>query len=69
LPRTSVVFYREDDGNVPLLEWFEDLPPKAIAKCRLKIEPYENLAMNCRGQRLTMCGMEQNPHRHTYEES
>lgn len=38
MPRTQVVFYRDDDGFVPVLEWFETLPPKAIAKCRVRIE-------------------------------
>lgn len=37
MPRTSVAFYREDDGSVPILEWIDRLPAKAKAKCRLRI--------------------------------
>jgi len=37
MPRTNVVFYREDDGSVPLLEWIDGLPAKAKAKCRVRI--------------------------------
>src|SRR5260370_13784966 len=38
MPRTRVVFYRDDDGRVPLLEWLDHLPRKAQDKCRVKIE-------------------------------
>ena len=38
MPHTRVVLYQDEDGTVPLLEWFNDLPPKAIVKCRFKIE-------------------------------
>ncbi len=38
MPRTKVVFYREDDGSVPLLEWLDTLPTKFQDKCRARIE-------------------------------
>lgn len=38
MPRTRVVFYREADGTVPVLEWLDGLPRQAIVKCRLKLE-------------------------------
>lgn len=38
MPRKRVVIYRESDGTVPLLEWLDELPPKAVAKCRVRIE-------------------------------
>ena len=34
---TRVVFYQEESGTVPLLEWFDEIPKKALVKCRLKI--------------------------------
>lgn len=34
MPRIQLVFYRESDGAVPLLDWFDTLQPKARAKCR-----------------------------------
>ena len=37
MPKTTVVLYQEEDGRVPLLEWFEELIPKARAKCRVRL--------------------------------
>jgi phage-related protein len=37
MPRTRVVFYRDDDGRVPVLEWLDDLPRRALLKCRVKL--------------------------------
>jgi Phage derived protein Gp49-like (DUF891) len=33
MPRTEVVFYRDDDGSVPALEWIDGLSVKARLKC------------------------------------
>ncbi|MFH0980105.1 MAG: type II toxin-antitoxin system RelE/ParE family toxin [Planctomycetota bacterium] len=38
MPPIEVVFYREDDGTVPLLDWLDGLPAKAQDKCRARIE-------------------------------
>lgn len=38
MPKTNVVFYQEDDGSVPILEWLGSLPPKALDKCTVRIE-------------------------------
>ncbi len=38
MPRTPVIFYREDDGSVPVLEWLLALPVKAQDKCRVRLE-------------------------------
>ena len=48
MPRTTVVFYREDDGSVPLLEWFHGLPTRAQDKCRLRIERLAELGHELR---------------------
>lgn len=37
MPETQVVFYREDDGAVPVLEWLDGLPRDALIKCRVKL--------------------------------
>ena len=37
MPRTNLMVYREEDGTVPLLEWLEQLPEKARAKCRVRL--------------------------------
>lgn len=48
MPQTQVVFYREDDGTVPILDWFDGLPEKALDKCRIKIERLRELGHELR---------------------
>ncbi len=43
MPRTQVVFYRDEDGTVPLLVWLDTLPRKAQDKCRARIERLKDL--------------------------
>ena len=38
MPRARVVFYREEDGAVPVLDWLDALPDKVKAKCLVRIE-------------------------------
>src|SRR6266702_1030104 len=38
MPQTKVVFYREADGTVPVLQWLDDLPRPAVVKCRVKLD-------------------------------
>ena len=38
MPTVELVAYREADGRVPLLEWFDELAPKARAKCVVRLE-------------------------------
>ena len=38
MPKTKVVFYQEGADTVPVLDWLDTLPLKALAKCRVKIE-------------------------------
>lgn len=33
MPRIDVVFFREADGSVPVIDWLEALPTKAQDKC------------------------------------
>jgi phage-related protein len=46
--QTWVVFYRDDDGTVPLLDWFDTLPEKALDKCRVKIDRLRELGHKLR---------------------
>jgi len=48
LPRTKVVFYREADGIVPMLDWLDSLPSKVVAKCRVRIERLAELGHELR---------------------
>lgn len=48
MPKTTVVFYKEGDGSVPLLEWFDTLPPKVQDKCTVRIERLAELGHELR---------------------
>src|SRR5215813_12343434 len=48
MPKTNVVFYREVDGSVPILEWLDSLQTKALDKCRVRIERLEELGHELR---------------------
>lgn len=48
MPKTKVLLYREADGTVPLLEWLDSLPAKAVAKCRVRIERLAELGHELR---------------------
>ena len=48
MPRTHVLFYQEDDGTVPVLDWLDSLPPKAQDKCVVKIERLRELGHELR---------------------
>ena len=46
MPRTQVIFFKEEDGTVPLIGWLDALPRKAQAKCvaalrRLELQGHE----------------------------
>jgi len=48
VPKTHVVFYQEETGAVPVLEWLDALPPKAQDKCRVRIERLAELGHELR---------------------
>ena len=48
MPRTRVIFYRDKEGNVPLLDWLDGLPATAQDKCRVKIERLRELGYELR---------------------
>ena len=48
MPQTQVVFFREDDGTVPMLDWLDNLPAKVLDKCRVKIERLRELGHELR---------------------
>jgi len=43
-----VLFYQEDDGTIPVLDWLDSLPPKAQDKCVVKIERLRELGHELR---------------------
>ena len=48
MPKTQVVFYKEDDGSVPVLEWLDSLQAKALDKCTVRIERLEEMGHELR---------------------
>ena len=48
MARTNVILYQEVDGTVPLLEWLDSLPSKAVAKWRVRIERLAELGHELR---------------------
>jgi phage-related protein len=48
MAKTTVVFYREDDGRVPILEWLDSLQAKAQDKCTVRIERLQELSHQLR---------------------
>lgn len=48
MPRTDVVFYRDDDGSVPVLHWLGGLSLKARLKCLVRIERLRELGHELR---------------------
>lgn len=48
VPVITVVFYQEDDGTVPVLEWLDSLPRKAQDKCFVRISRLEELGHELR---------------------
>jgi phage-related protein len=47
-PKTKVVFFRTETGEVPVLDWLRELPTKARAKCTDKMERLAELGHELR---------------------
>ena len=48
MPRVEVVFFREHDGSVPLVDWLVALPLVARAKCRVRLDRLEEIGHELR---------------------
>jgi hypothetical protein len=48
MPQIEVVFYRDDDGSVPVLDWLDRLDDRARAKCVVRIERLKELGHELR---------------------
>ena len=48
MARTLVVFYKDREGNVPVLGWLDALPVKIQDKCVVKIERLRELGHELR---------------------
>jgi phage-related protein len=48
MPQTHVVLFREVDGTVPILDWFDELPIKVVAKCQARLQRLRALGYELR---------------------
>src|SRR5215208_7671248 len=48
MPKISVVFYKEDNGSVPILDWLDSLQERAQDKCVVRIERLAELGHELR---------------------
>jgi len=48
MPTTEVLFYQEEDGTVPLFQWFQELQVKALEKCLARLLRLEELGHELR---------------------
>lgn len=48
MPKTLLVFFKDDDGSVPVLDWLDELPEKALDKCTVKLERLQELGHELR---------------------
>ena len=48
MPKIKVVFYKEDDGTVPILEWLDSLQERALDKCTIRIQRLAELGHELR---------------------
>jgi len=48
MPQIEVVFFKEDDGSVPLTDWLDSIPAKAQAKCLARLKRLEDLGHELR---------------------
>jgi phage-related protein len=48
MPATRVILFRELDGTVPLLEWLDEIPDKAVDKCLVRLRRLAELGHELR---------------------
>ena len=48
MPLTEVVFYKEDNESVPLIDWLDSIPAKVRDKCIVRLERLEQLGHELR---------------------
>lgn len=41
MPRIDLILHQESDGEVPILDWLDNLVPKARSKCLVRLERLE----------------------------
>ncbi len=48
MPQRKLIFYQDEKGNVPIIEWLDRLPQKVQTKCFIKLERLAQLGHELR---------------------
>jgi phage-related protein len=48
MPKTKIIFFKEERGEVPIIDWLDELPAKAQDKCLAKLRRLEDLGHELR---------------------
>ena len=48
MPKTKLIFFQEADGSVPVIDWLDSIPSKALVKCRVKLARLEEMGHELR---------------------
>jgi phage-related protein len=48
MPKTKIVFFKEESGEVPIIVWLDELPAKAQDKCLARLRRLESLGHELR---------------------
>ncbi len=48
MPRVKVIFFLEEDGRVPVIDWLDELSEKAQDKCLARLKRLEDLGHELR---------------------
>ncbi|AKV65609.1 conserved hypothetical protein [Microcystis aeruginosa PCC 9432] len=48
MPKIQLIFYQDERGNIPIIEWLDSLPGKAQNKCFIKLQRLAELGYELR---------------------
>jgi phage-related protein len=48
MPQIKIIFYQDEKGTIPILEWLDKLPSKVQTKCFIKLERLSQLGHELR---------------------
>ena len=48
MPKTDVIFFKEGNGDIPIIDWLDELPARVQDKCLAKLKRLEDLGHELR---------------------
>jgi phage-related protein len=48
MPQTQIIFFEEENGEIPIIDWLDQLPAKAQDKCLARLRRLEDLGHELR---------------------